>query len=137
SKYSERAIDVAAGLRGTMFSDRFDWDATISHGRYELEVKRPRFLANEVRNYFLGPQLGWDPILGAYPVQNFDLDRFCNPIDADTFNTLNPMVKTEAESKVTQASFVLSGDLFELPAGPLGMAAVIEAASQDYELISD
>lgn len=137
SKYSERAIDVAAGLRGTMFSDRFDWDATISHGRYELDVKRPRFLANKVRDYFLGPQLGLDPILGAYPVHNFDLDHFFNPIDAETFSSLNTMVKTEAESKVTQASFVLSGDLFELPAGPLGMAAVIEAASQDYELISD
>src|SRR3546814_18761351 len=44
---------------------------------------------------------------------------------------------TAAGVQVTQASFVLSGDLFELPAGPLGMAAVIEAASQDYELISD
>src|SRR3546814_2924029 len=30
SKYSERAIDVAAGLRGTMFDNRFDWDATRS-----------------------------------------------------------------------------------------------------------
>src|SRR3546814_11962705 len=56
SKYSERAIDVAAGLRGTMFDNRFDWDATISHGRYELDVNRPRFLANKVNDYFLGPQ---------------------------------------------------------------------------------
>src|SRR3546814_6745679 len=61
----------------------------------------------------------------------------CSSDLPDTFSTLNTTVRTEAESKVTQASFVLSGDLFELPAGPLGMAAVIEAASQDYELISD
>src|SRR3546814_17354236 len=65
------------------------------------------------------------------------MDRFFSPIDPDTCSTLNTTVRTEAGSKVTQASFVLSGDLFELPAGPLGMAAVIEAASQDYELISD
>src|SRR3546814_542876 len=137
SKYSERAIDVAAGLRGTMFDNRFDWDATISHGRYELDVNRPRFLANKVNDYFLGPQLGLDPFFGVYPVYNLDMDRFFSPIDPDTFSTLNTTVRTEAESKVTQASFVLSGDLFELPAGPLGMAAVIEAASQDYELSSD
>src|SRR3546814_5286467 len=77
------------------------------------------------------------PFFGVYPVYNLDMDRFFSPIDPDTFSTLITTVRTEAESKVTQASFVLSGDLFELPAGPLGMAAVIEAASQDYELISD
>src|SRR3546814_5294193 len=88
SKYSERAIDVAAGLRGTMFDNRFDWDATISHGRYELDVNRPRFLANKVNDYFLGPQLGLDPFFGVYPVYNLDMDRFFSPIDPDTFSTL-------------------------------------------------
>src|SRR5690606_19897485 len=29
STYNERATELAAGLRGTMFGDRFDWDATV------------------------------------------------------------------------------------------------------------
>jgi len=136
SNYSERAIDVAAGLNGTMFDYRFDWDATISHGRYTLDVDRPRFLANPLTEYFLGEQMGYDPIFG-YPVYELNKDRYFNPIDAETFASLNTRVKTAAESQVTQATFGISGDLYELPAGPLGMAAVIEAATQEYELISD
>src|SRR5690606_39119009 len=137
SNYSERAIDLVAGLRGTMFDYRFDWDATVSHGRYELNVDRPRFLANKVSEYFLGEQIGMDPFFGAYPAYNFDLDRFFNPIDPATFASLNTIVKTAAESQVTQGTFSISGDLMELPAGPLGMAAVVELANQKYELISD
>ncbi|MGY0619790.1 TonB-dependent receptor plug domain-containing protein [Lysobacter sp. A378] len=136
--FEERSIDLAAGLRGTIFDGRFDWDATVSHARYEVDIDRPRFLENNVRDYFLGEQLpGVDPILGAYPIYNLNQDRYFNPMDAATFNSLNTRVRTAAESKVTQASFVLTGDLFELPAGPLGMAAVIEGASQEYRVTPD
>jgi outer membrane receptor protein involved in Fe transport len=137
SQYEEKSFDIAAGLRGTMFDGRFDWDATVSHGRYDLDIDRPRFLANEIRDYFLGPQLGLDPFFNFYPVYELNQDRYFNPIDADTFQTLNTRIKTKAESRVTQASFVFSGDLFELPAGPVGMAAVIEGASQEYTLTPD
>ena len=138
TQYDEQSIDVAAGLRGTIFNNRFDWDATVSHARYEVDVDRPRFLLNEVRGYFLGDQLpGVDPILGAYPIYELNQDRYFNPIDAATFSSLNTRIRTAAESKVTQASFVLSGDLMELPAGPLGMAAVIEGASQEYTVTPD
>src|SRR3546814_5282613 len=80
-----------------MCDTRFDWDATISHGRYELDVNRPRFLANKVNDYFLGPQFGLDPFFGVYPVYNLDMDRFFSPIDPDTLSTLNTTVRTEAE----------------------------------------
>ena len=137
SNYTERATDMVAGLRGTMFDYRYDWDATISHGRYKLHVDQPRFLANKVTEYFLGPQIGMDPFFGAYPAYNMDIERFFSPIDPETFASLNTIVKTAAESQVTQASFSISGDLFEMPAGALGVAAVVEAANQKYELIAD
>ena len=137
SHYSEEAIDLVAGLRGTMFDYRFDWDATLSHGRYTLDVDQPRFLENEIMDYFLGPQVGMDPFFGAYPAFNMDLDRYFNPIPAEDFAALNTMVKTKAKSEVTQATFSISGDLMELPAGPLGMAAVIEGAKQEYNLQND
>src|SRR5690606_20005338 len=82
SKYSERAIDLVAGLRGTMFDYRFDWDATISHGRYTLDVDQPRFLQNEVMDYFLGPQVG---TISGFAIYNMDLDRYFNPISAADF----------------------------------------------------
>ena len=134
----EKSFDISVGLRGMMFKDRFDWEATFSHARYDLEVKQPRFLANEINEYFMGPATGQlDPYFGAYPVVDFNIDRYFSPLDPDAYRSLTTMVNTDAESEVSQASFVLSGDLFELPAGAVGMAATIEGARQKYDLIND
>ena len=132
---AEKTYDFAAGLRGTV--GRFDWDATLSRSWYELDSRQPRFLANPVTDYFLGAQQGFDPYFGAYPVYELDQDRYFNPIDPATFASLNTIVRDGAETSVTQGSFVFSGDLFELPAGYVGMAAVVEAAKQDYEINPD
>ena len=134
----ERSFDLAAGLRGTLFKDRFDWEATISHAQYDLKVAQPRFLENAINEYFMGPATGeLDPFFGAYPVVTFNTDRYFSPLGPDTYRSLTTMVKTDAESEVSQGSFVLSGDLFELPAGAVGMAATIEAARQKYDLSND
>jgi outer membrane receptor protein involved in Fe transport len=133
----EKSYDFAAGLRGTFADNRFDWDATVSHSEYQLDTDRPRLLANVISDYFLGPQIGLDPYFNYYPQYELNLDRFYNPIDAATFNSLNTRVKDTAESSVSQANFTVSGDLFELPAGPVGMAAVLEAAEQEYSIIPD
>src|SRR3546814_11419301 len=50
---------------------------------------------------------------------------------------MSTRVVNRGESTATTASFTLSGDLFELPAGPLGFAGVLEWASQEYDLNAD
>ena len=136
SLYDERAYDLATGLRGIVFDGRFDWEATLSHAAYKIDIDRPRFLENPLNDYFLGEQLGEDPIFG-YPVYDLNDERFFNPISAEDFAALNTRVKSDAESDVTQANLVFSGDLWELPAGPLAMASVVEFATQSYEINPD
>lgn len=134
----EKSFDFAAGLRGTFADGRFDWDATLSRAQYELDSRTPRFLANPLQEYFLGQPLAGGDILGyGYDAYNLNIDRFYNPIDPATFASLNTIVRDKAETSVNQASFVVSGDIFELPAGSVGMAAVLEAASQEYEINPD
>lgn len=133
----EKSLDFAVGLRGNFANGRFDWDATLSRSEYKLNTSQPRFLANPLNDYFLGESLGPDPYFDAYDSFELNLDRFFNPIDPATFASLNTLVRDRAESSVTQANFVLSGDLFELPAGPVGMAAVLEGAKQKYEVKPD
>lgn len=138
TEVKERSFDFAAGLRGTMFDGRFDWDATFSHARYELDINMPRFLENRINEYFMGPETGlYDPYFDFYPVVNFDIDRYFTPLNADTYRSLITTVKDRAKSEVSQLSFVMSGDLFELPAGAVGMAATIEGARQSYDLRND
>ena len=133
----ESSWDFAVGLRGRL-GERFDWDATLSRSEYDVEINRPRFLRQPLFDYFLGPQLGTQ-LVGStrYPIYRTNLQRYFNPIDPTTYQSLSTMVKTEAESSVTQANLVLSGDLFELPAGAVGMAAVLEAGRQEYTLTPD
>ncbi len=135
TKYDERSIDIATGLRGSMFDNRFDWEAYISHARYNLDSEQPRFLANNIRDYFVGPRLG--TTASGYGIYNLNVQRYFSPLGVDAFNSMITKVKTEAESQVTQGGFTLTGDLFELPAGAVGMAATIEFASQEYDLQPD
>ncbi|TCZ87397.1 TonB-dependent siderophore receptor [Lysobacter sp. N42] len=130
----ERSWDFAVGLRGTLFDGRFDWDATLSRSEYEVEVSRPRFLRQPLFDYFLGPQLG---TISGFPIHQLNIDRYFRPLDQATYRTLSTDVVTTADSSVTQANFVFSGDLFELPAGPVAMAAVLEGGRQEYTLNPD
>jgi iron complex outermembrane recepter protein len=133
TKSEETSIDFAVGLNGTMF-ERFDWDLTIGHARYETETRRPRMVSALVNDFF-GDFTGG--ATGGRPNYVLDLARYSRPLTPAEFASLNTSVVTDATSKVTQASFVVSGDLFELPAGSVGFAAVLEAASQSYDLNAD
>lgn len=132
--YKERSIDIATGLRGTMFDNRFDWEAYVSHARYDLESKQPRFLTDRIREYFVGQQIG---TISGFPVFNLNQARYFSPLGVDAFRSMTTNVSTDADSSVTQGGFTVSGDLFDLPAGAVGMAATIEFASQEYDLEPD
>lgn len=132
--FNERSINFDIGLRGTMFDNKFDWDAYYSHSEYDSDTKRPRLVASKINDWFLGPRLG---TVGVRPVYNINLEHYLNPLTPEQFAGLSTIVKTEAESSADTANFVLSGDLFELPAGPLGFAAMLEASRQEYKLRPD
>ena len=133
---NEQSLDFAAGLRGTVFNDRFDWDATLSHSRYDSETKYNWLVQSKVRDFFFGPRLGTHAGTG-YAIYAMNLNRLTNPLSSADYSSITSSYRDEASSQVSQGSFVLSGDLFEMPAGSLAMAAVLEAASQKYDVSPD
>ncbi|HEU0152627.1 MAG TPA: TonB-dependent receptor [Arenimonas sp.] len=146
-KFEEESYDVAFGLRGS-FGDRFDWDATISTAKYDAYRTRPRMTVEGATAFFMGPRLGTVGV-GPYtgiaagiapagtPVYALNLDRFYGPISAADYASMSTQVKYEAESENKFAQFAVTGDLFELPAGPVGFAAIVETNSQSYDLNTD
>ncbi|MGH8078878.1 MAG: TonB-dependent receptor, partial [Lysobacter sp.] len=130
-KFDEKSLDVAFGLRGTI-ADRFDWDFTIGRADYRTSRTRPRLDGSALTDWFFGPRLNTT----GTPRYLINLDRFYTPLTPEQYRSMSSILKYEAESWVNQASFVLSGDLFELPAGPLGFAAVIDGTQQGYDLNS-
>ncbi len=140
TKYDEYTYDVAAGIRGS-FSDRFDWDASASYGYYNYEMDRPRLLAKAVHDYFLGPRLGWSNSTGTgtgiYALHQLNLERWGSPITPEIYRSFSTRVINRSETSVANANFNVSGDLFELPAGALGWAAVVEWNRQKMDMVSD
>ena len=130
-RFDEKSLDVAFGLRGTM-ADRWDWDLTVGRADYDATRERPRLDGSAMTDFFFGPRLNTT----GTPRYNINLERWYRPLTPDEYWSMASMLKYEAESWVNQASFVLSGDLFDLPAGPLGFAAVVDATSQGYDLRS-
>lgn len=133
-KYFERSMDLAVGLRGKL-GDRFDWDATLSRAEYDFVRERRRFLGAAVTDWFFGPQIGTRP--NGVPIHNLNLERWWRPLTETEYNSLSTIARYDANSWVNTGNFVFSGDLFELPAGAVGVAAVLEASRQGYSLDSD
>lgn len=130
-KFSERSLDLAFGLRGIV-ADRFDWELTLGRADYRATRTRPRFDGSAVTDFFLGPRLNTT----GTPRYQINLDRFYRPITPEEYRSMSSVLRYQSESYVNQGNLVLSGDLFDLPAGAVGFAAVIEATQQGYDLDS-
>jgi iron complex outermembrane recepter protein len=140
TKFDESAYEVTAGANGTLFSDRFDWEAFVAYGAYDYEQDRPRLLAQAVHDYFLGAQNGFASATGGtgtFPVYSLNLDRWATPITPEIYRSFATRVVNLSETTSQTANFNMSGDLFELPAGPIGFAGVLEFNRQTVELESD
>lgn len=134
NNYVEKSLDVAFGLRGNI-ADRFDWDATVSHSRYSADDNFNWPVASRIRDFFYGPQLGTRP--NGLPIYRLNVDRLMNPLSPEDVAAFSDNFSSTADSQASQATFGISGDLFELPAGPLSMAGVLEAARQKYDISPD
>ena len=138
--YDEDTYNATIGLNGT-FADRFDWEVSYQTSRYEYTADRPRLLAKATHDFFLGPQLGWASATGVaggiYPVYNLNLARWYAPITPEIYQSFATRVVNRGETSSSNFNFTLSGDLFNLPAGPLGFAAILEAGTQETDLQSD
>ena len=131
--YDETMYDVAFGAQG-MFGDRFDWEASANYGKYEYSADRPRLLAKAVHDYFLGERLGY---VGGYAAHTLNLDRWNAPITPEIYRSFATRVVNRGETTTANANFNVSGDLFELPAGAVGFAGVLEWNRQTTDLLSD
>ncbi|MDV3515005.1 TonB-dependent receptor domain-containing protein [Stenotrophomonas sp. C1657] len=140
--YDEYTYDFNVGVRGN-FADRFDWEASAGYGYYDYKMDRPRLLAQAVHDYFLGPRLGYANTTGGttgnaiYPVYALNQDRWTSPITPDIYRSFSTRVINRSETSVANANFNVSGDLFDVPAGAVGFAGVLEWNRQKMDMISD
>jgi iron complex outermembrane receptor protein len=133
---TQKTLGFTTGLRGT-FASNWDYEAALSHSQYKARISWPQIIASAANNLFLGPQLGIDDDSG-YPIFNADPDRLYTPLTRAEYDSIAARTVYHPESQSDTLSFsVTNVDLFELPAGPVGYAGVVEYGYQSYDLKPD
>lgn len=134
----EQNWDIHGGLKGTIFDGRFNWDANIGRSVYWVHESYAGLNEQGMFDFFFGPQQGTTTIDGTeYPVYQLDSNRFWNPITPQQYRTFGVWGENRSISWMNQAQATITGDLFDMWAGPLGFAGVVEANHQGFQLYPD
>lgn len=132
-------LNVTPGIRGH-FGEGNSWNYEVyyNHARYISEMAWPEIVIDAANDFFLGAPV--DDPNNTTGYQRFDADpaRLYTPLTPAEYRQISADTIYEPETWVhnVQAS-VSTMDLFELPAGPMGFAAVAEASTQGYEINPD
>lgn len=135
-KNRQKTFSIATGFNGT-FARNWDYEAAFSYSRYSATISWPQIIAAPANDLYLGPQLGVDPA-SQLPIFDADPDRLYTPLTRTEYEAIakdtvyNPWTRTSTLSFTTTNS-----SLFDLPAGPVGFAGVVEYGSQAYDLNVD
>ncbi|GLS83591.1 TonB-dependent receptor plug domain-containing protein [Paraferrimonas haliotis] len=131
SVYNEDVFNVTAGIRGSIFGD-YEYEVAYTESRYDYESKRDWIKEEKAYEYFIGEgSVAFGLPDGAGKLGLYD------PITADVAADMVGQQLIVADSYNRTANAKLTGDLFDLPAGAIQFAAILEYNRQGYTLTQD
>jgi iron complex outermembrane receptor protein len=131
-------LSLNAGIKGTFGADS-DWnyEANFEHSQNKLEEKWPALVAAKAQALYLGPSLGVDPDSG-YQMYYAPPSRLYTPLTVAQFRSITNDSTDHDKSRAENWSLTLTNtNLFKLPAGPVGFAAIAEYGNQYFGLKAD
>ncbi|MGB3844350.1 MAG: TonB-dependent receptor [Sphingopyxis sp.] len=133
----QTTYSITPGIRGS-FGKSWDYELSFNYSRYQSVVRWPQIINSKAKDFFLGPQLGIDPDSG-YPIFNADpATRLYRALTRAEYDSISADTVYRPFSWTSNAQATLTnGELFQLPAGPVGFAAVAEYGKQGYNLRPD
>lgn len=134
SKWREVSWTGTLGLEDKFTNS--DWGYQIAANRSEYTSDRTtRYTPlSGIRDYYLGPQLGTQD---GHPVFAPDPSRLDQPLTPEQWDQFRGNLVQKSKSVSQTFSANINGDLFELPAGPVGFAGVTEVGRQSYSVDVD
>ena len=132
----QTTFSITPGVRGTLGS-RWDYELSFNYSRYESIVRWPQIVNSRAIAYYLGPQLGVDAASG-YPIFNANPSRLYTALTPAQYDSISADTVYHPESWTSNLqATVTNTELFQLPAGPVGLAVVAEYGKQGYDLNPD
>jgi len=145
--------NMTAGLEGTIPGTNFSWEAFVSHGisatqsrqtginslsRFQAVVGAPNFGQGFIQQGNAGSP---NFLFGSSTATCTSGLNFYNPpaggFSEDCLEAIRADLKNRSEVEQTIAEFNISGGLFELPAGEVGIAVGGSFRQLDYEFVND
>lgn len=126
-----RSYNIAAGVRGPLGDTGFDYDIYVNRSGTSAIRKATDFLKyNGVDQYYLGPQLGE---MNGYPVYAPNTDLLYQPITAEQYYSWSGTNRAKSQAWTQSETATLTNtSLFELPAGPVGFAAIVQGQREYF-----
>lgn len=144
-QFEDEAWTIVLGARG-VFADLHDWELSVNYSEYEYIATRPWFKSRETIDTFLGQWLGigyaGDPwwsggTLGEdLPYGLGLMENLYSNVDSSVLNALGTQ-RYGNETSDLYIQYVMSGDLYEMSAGPLSYALVVEYEDEDLKFTPD
>jgi len=132
-KNVSRTFSITPGVKGAL-GGGWNYEAFYNFSQYKSSISWPKVVNSKATALFLGPQLGVDEDSG-YAIFNADPARLYRPLTTAEFDQITDRTTYKPVARQQGVSFqVNKADLFTLPAGPVGFAAVAEYGKQSYKL---
>jgi outer membrane receptor protein involved in Fe transport len=133
------SYNLAFGLRGGFGDSPWAYDTYYSRSQFKIDSRQQWPLKDEIedffRDQFLGPQLGE---YYGYPIYAPNEAAFYQPVTPEQYASFNSEIKSISETWTQNLNLqVTNTELFNLPAGPVGFAAVLQLGEQSWENPTD
>jgi hypothetical protein len=134
------ASRLTVGGRGSL-SGAWTYDASYAYTQQRLVKDTYVFFSQAIDGYFdriLGPDLGPDPIFGAFPTFSPDYAALFRPLTLDQYNSISGFAHSHSRTMATLFRVQISNTaLFNLPGGPSALAWVLEGGNQLWRFVPD
>jgi len=129
------SYNAAFGIQGTFGDSNWNYDAYYSRSGYRVESDQLWPFADEMdaffQDQFLGPQLG---TYYGYPVYEPNKPAFFQALTPEQFRSFSGNIHNDSSTWTQNFNFqVTNADLFTLPAGPVGVAGVVQFGYQSWD----
>jgi outer membrane receptor protein involved in Fe transport len=130
-----RSYNIALGVNGTIGDSNWDYDVYYSRSGYEVKSDQLWPLVDEMdaffQEQFLGPQLG---TYYGYPVYEPNKPAFYQSITPEQFRAFSGNLRNTSSTWTHNFNVqVTNPDLFQLPAGSVGVAGVFQLGYQHWD----
>lgn len=127
--WEDQVSSLSVGVRGQIPNSTWNYEAGYSASLYKSQNHTQRALAN-IDSFFLGPQLG--VTAGGIAIFAPDPARLAKRLTPQEFNSITGEAVSDDKAWTNTLSLTANGEAFQLPAGPVKVAAVAELGKQGF-----